>query len=293
MKIPNEIYTLVVEIGEFTLADLKELAFVSHQWAKVALPLIWQTRKFIENDSLQIFKKTLINDNAISPYGQYIKKLQIDELDKNPPILIDAELIKFIANHCPNLKELSLRFRLSQKERNNTSSYSNNNNNHVKSWELPLELLGDRLVRLSLVAYEHSEPRKSRAQTILDKICDDDNDGNNNNNDNNNNSSNNKSDNSGSGNGDDYTATIKSTVKMLLDRIRGDSSDTDDSDDNSVNSESDSVNNNNNNGKDITKDLQIVPSHDSHDGLCEIMRLGNIKSIRLYYPDMSPNIWNK
>ncbi|CAG8469064.1 369_t:CDS:2 [Diversispora eburnea] len=98
-EIPSEIYLLIIEIGEFTIADLKELTFVCHQWARVTLPLIWQTRKFIENESLKTFKNILKNDKTFLPYGRYITRLQIEELDKNPPIFIDDSQISSHNSH--------------------------------------------------------------------------------------------------------------------------------------------------------------------------------------------------
>ncbi|CAI2183525.1 4022_t:CDS:2 [Funneliformis geosporum] len=75
------------------------------------------------------------------PYGDFILKIQIDELDKEAPIYIDDKLIKFFAEKCKNLKELTLRF--SQKKRKN------------KACLPPLELLGDRINNLTIVNYEN------------------------------------------------------------------------------------------------------------------------------------------
>ena len=96
----------------------------------------------IENALLTRFRNTLSNDPLL-PYGDFILKLQVDELDKEPPIIIDDELIKFFAEKCKNLRERMLRF--SQKRRKN------------KAHLLPLVLLGDRLINLSMVTYTHSD----------------------------------------------------------------------------------------------------------------------------------------
>ncbi|CAI2174073.1 15374_t:CDS:2, partial [Funneliformis geosporum] len=119
---------------------LKPLAFTCRHFAYLCLYEIWKTRRLIENNSLKTFRNT-VSKNPLMPYGDFILKIQVDELDKEPPIYIDDKLIKFFAENCNNLKELMLRF--SQKKRKN------------KAYLLPLELLGDRINNLSIVNYEN------------------------------------------------------------------------------------------------------------------------------------------
>ncbi|CAB5211567.1 unnamed protein product [Rhizophagus irregularis] len=140
IQVPREIHLSIIETGGLSINELKSLSFTCRHFAHLCLAEIWKSRKFIENFSLTKFRETLSN-NPFMPYGDFILKIQVDELDKTPQISIDAELIKFFAQKCGNLKELMIRF--SQKERNN------------KACLLPFELLGDRLVNLSMVAYHH------------------------------------------------------------------------------------------------------------------------------------------
>ncbi|CAG8486144.1 14815_t:CDS:2 [Racocetra fulgida] len=65
----------------------------------------------------------------------------INEADKQLSICIDATLIIFLANACPNLKDIQFKF--SSKARPD------------KPWKLPLNLLSDRLIRINLTTYEH------------------------------------------------------------------------------------------------------------------------------------------
>ncbi|GBB86113.1 hypothetical protein RclHR1_12580001 [Rhizophagus clarus] len=140
MQVPREIHLSIIETGDLSINELKSLSFTCRHFAHICLAEIWKSRKFIENASLTKFRDTLSNNPLIS-YGDFIIKIQVDELDKTPQISIDAELIKFFAQKCGNLKELMLRF--SQKKRKNRASL------------LPFELLGDRLINLSMVAYHH------------------------------------------------------------------------------------------------------------------------------------------
>ena len=151
IQVPQEIHLLILEVGCSSLNDFTQLSYTCRHFAYLCLPEIWRVRRFIENSSLTTFRNTLSN-NPLLPYGDFVFKLQVDELDKEPPIFIDDEFIKFISENCKNLKDLMLRF--SQKKRKNRIN------------TLPLELLGDRLINLSMVTYIH-----------LDNYDDDDDDG--------------------------------------------------------------------------------------------------------------------
>ncbi|RIB05814.1 hypothetical protein C2G38_2117535 [Gigaspora rosea] len=142
MNIPHEIHVSILENSSFTPSDLLNLALSCRQWAKYALSYLWRARKFNENDSLQRFISTLSKSNQqnlLFPYGEYITKIQL-EADKLPPIIIDTNLINFLANVCPNLKDIQLQF--APKTRS-------------ESRKLPLNLLSDRLIRITLTNYEH------------------------------------------------------------------------------------------------------------------------------------------
>ncbi|KAF0406187.1 hypothetical protein F8M41_008863 [Gigaspora margarita] len=142
MNIPHLIHVSILENSSFTPSDLLNLALSCRQWAKYALPYLWRARKFNENDSLQRFISTLSKSNQqnlLFTYGEYVTKIQL-EADKLPPIIIDANLINFLASVCPNLKDIQLQF--APKTRS-------------ESRKLPLNLLSDRLIRITLTNYEH------------------------------------------------------------------------------------------------------------------------------------------
>ncbi|CAI2162802.1 7527_t:CDS:2 [Funneliformis geosporum] len=143
MQVPKEIHLSIIKSileSVNSVNALKPLAFTCRHFAYLCLYEIWKTRRFVENNSLKTFRNTL-SKNLLIPYGDFILSIQLDELNKLPPIYIDDKLIKFLAEKCKNLKELILRF--SQKKRKN------------KAYLLPLELLGDRINNLSIADYEN------------------------------------------------------------------------------------------------------------------------------------------
>src|SRR6185312_8369413 len=71
-----------------------------------------------------------------------------------PPLLFDVEMIHFIADQCPNLNILDLRF--------SSKPHAN------KTRHLPLHLLSDRLTSLKMIAYENND-----TETDEDKEPDD------------------------------------------------------------------------------------------------------------------------
>jgi hypothetical protein len=221
-QVPREIHLLIIETGGLSISELKSLSFTCRHFAYLCLVEIWKTRKFIENTSLTKFRDTLSN-NPLIPYGDFILKIQVDELDKTPQISIDAELIKFFAQKCGNLKELMVRF--SQKKRKNRACL------------LPFELLGDRLINLSMVAYHHLDDCDDfDAQDEQEE---------------------------GEKNGETKITELSSLV---------------------------------NGGQQIIKQMynyyyKPKVELEFHDALSETVKLGNVKSIRLYCPKMAEKVW--
>ncbi|CAI2175022.1 3861_t:CDS:2 [Funneliformis geosporum] len=149
MQVPKEIHLLIIESileSSDSVNDFIPLLFTCRHFANLCLYEIWKIRRIIEYRSLKNFYKTLTN-NPLMPYGNFILRLQMDELDNDSSICIDAELLKFFSERCNNLQELILKF--SQKKRKN------------KTHLLPLKFLGDRLNYLSIVNYEHLDDVKA------------------------------------------------------------------------------------------------------------------------------------
>ncbi|PKY59984.1 hypothetical protein RhiirA4_412592 [Rhizophagus irregularis] len=201
IQVPREIHLSIIETGGLSINELKSLSFTCRHFAHLCLAEIWKSRKFIENFSLTKFRETLSN-NPFMPYGDFILKIKVDELDKTPQISIDAELIKFFAQ---------------------------------KSCLLPFELLGDRLVNLSMVAYHHLDDYDDfDAQDEQEE---------------------------GVKNGETKITELSSLV---------------------------------NGGQQIIKQMYnyyYKPKVEFHDALSETIKLGNVKSIRLYCPKMTEKVW--
>ncbi|CAG8599185.1 11914_t:CDS:2, partial [Ambispora gerdemannii] len=156
LEIPQELLLSVLAVACFEKKDLLHLALTCRQWASLTLPYLWRTRRLNKGTEYKQFETTVQeshSEKALHPYGEYVKNLQLNEHDVNPPICIDAEVISFIAEFCPNLIELALRF--SSKVRNN------------RMWRLPLSLLANRLNKLNIVGYEHLEVRPVSATGFL------------------------------------------------------------------------------------------------------------------------------
>ncbi|CAG8818209.1 14972_t:CDS:2, partial [Racocetra persica] len=225
MHIPHGIHVSILENSSFTSSDLLHLALSCSQWAKYALSHLWRARKFMDNDSLQRFRSTLSESNLLFPYGEYVTKIQLDEADRQSSICIDATLIIFLANTCPNLKDIQFKF--SSKARPD------------KPWKLPLNLLSDRLIRINLTTYEHVV-NDVDALDDFDKVR----------------------------NIENEVSTPQNFARSIVNLF------TTSSKPKQINFNNNDVNNN-------------------FDALCEAVLPGNINSIRLYYPRMTLNIWER
>ncbi|CAI2172686.1 20110_t:CDS:2 [Funneliformis geosporum] len=133
MQVPKEIHLSIIESileSVDSVNVLKPLAFTCRHFAYLCLSEIWKTRMLTENNSLNTFRNTL-SKNPLIPYGDFILKILVYELNKKPPIYIDDKLINFFAEKCKNLKELNV-----------FTSFG-------------VELLGDRINHLTIVNYEN------------------------------------------------------------------------------------------------------------------------------------------
>ncbi|CAG8596306.1 3247_t:CDS:2, partial [Cetraspora pellucida] len=229
MHISHGIHASILENSLFTPSDLLHLALSCRQWAKYALSHLWRARKFMDNTPLQQFISTLSESNRknlLFPYGEYVTKIQLDEVEKEPSIHIDAELINFLANACPNLKDIQLKFSLKTR----TS----------KPWKLPLNLLSDRLIRLNLTTYEHIA-NDIEVSDNCNKVA----------------------------NIENGVSTPQNFARSIANLFTASSK--------PKQSNVDDFNN----------------ADDNFDALCEAVLPGNINSIRLYYPRMTLNIWER
>ncbi|KAG9296941.1 hypothetical protein G9A89_006896 [Geosiphon pyriformis] len=169
LELPRELLLYILEVAGFGNKDLLNLALTCRRWGSLALPNLWRVRRLFKGVEYNQFKTTIQRSTtakALHPYGEYVRILQLNELDNDPAICIDSAMIRFLAESCPNLHELTLRFSSKPHPR--------------KIWKLPLTLLADRLKDLYTVFYEHPnvQPaatglRQLMNQWLDEEVCDD------------------------------------------------------------------------------------------------------------------------